>query len=193
MKEKKPIIKNKHIIQIPSNIKIIYCTKTKILVFLSPLAKKTLKVPVKICLFPNIIVVTKISNYKISKNYFKNLKKIQGTTIAKIKLLLIEITNILYKKLILIGVGYRAFNIENLSNQINLKLGYSHLIYHKISSELQTFNLKTTKLFIFGLTSYDNLTQVTASIRQCKPPEPYKGKGILYYQEKIKLKKGKKI
>ena len=48
-------------------------------------------------------------------------------------------------------------------------------------------------LFLFGDCSYDKLTQTAAQIRSFKRPEPYKGKGILYDQEKILLKKGKKI
>jgi ribosomal protein L6P/L9E len=48
-------------------------------------------------------------------------------------------------------------------------------------------------MFIFGNTSYNSLTQVTSQIRSCKVPEIYKGKGILYYQEKVILKKGKKV
>lgn len=120
-------------------------------------------------------------------------KKIQGTTVAKIKQILIESTYTLYQKLNLVGVGYRVFAHEQLKNQIYFKLGYSHLIYFKIPSELNTHCQKFTKLFLFGNCSFDLLTQTASQIRVCKLPEPYKGKGILYDQEKIVLKKGKKI
>lgn len=186
-------VKNKCLIKIPKNTKIICCTKTNLLIFTGPLMTKTLIPTVKIFQTKNCILVSKIPTNKISKNTLKNSNKLQGTVVAQIKLILIEISSILYKKLILVGVGYRAFMIDNLTNQTTLKLGYSHLIYHKIPSNLSSFCLKYTKLFVFGLTSYDSLTQTVASIRQCKKPEPYKGKGILYYQESIKLKKGKKI
>jgi len=186
-------IKNKCIIKIPKNIKVIYCTKTSLLIFISSLTKKAFKSDVKIFHLKNLLIVSKIPMSKISKSALKNLSKLQGTVLAAIRQIFIEISNILYKKLTLIGVGYRALLAENLISQITLKLGYSHLIYYKIPMNLNTFCLKYTKLFIFGVTSYRNLTQTTASIRQCKAPEPYKGKGILYYQENVILKKGKKI
>ena len=106
---------------------------------------------------------------------------------------MIEVTYTLYQKLNLVGVGYRVFAHEKITNQIYLKLGYSHLIYHRIPDEISSYCQKFTKLFIFGNSSINLLTQTAAQIRHCKLPEPYKGKGILYDQEKIILKKGKKI
>jgi len=186
-------IKNKNLIKIPENIQVICCTKTNLIFFKGSLTTKTLKPTIKVFHIENFIFVSKLPINKISKNTLKNLSQLQGTVLAQIKLILIEISNTLYKKLILIGVGYRTFMTENLMNQITLKLGYSHLIYHKIPLFLNTYSVKNTKLFIFGVTSYNSLTQTSASIRQCKVPEPYKGKGILYHQENIILKKGKKI
>jgi len=186
-------VKNKYTIKIPKNIKIIYCNKKNLLIFISPLTKKTFKPAVKIFCLKDIIIISKIPINKMAKSILKNLNKLQGTYLAQIKQILVEISIILYKKLVLIGVGYRTLLAENLTNQIILKLGYSHLIFHKIPKNLNTFCIKYTKLFIFGLTSYNDLTQTTASIRQCKIPEPYKGKGILYHQENVILKKGKKI
>lgn len=186
-------IKSKYLIKIPENIKIVFCTKTNLIIFKGPLKTKVLIPEVKIFQIQDFIWISKIPTGAISNNILKNLNKLQGTIAAQIKLILIEVTNMLYKKLVLIGVGYRAFVTENLINQITLKLGYSHLIFYKIPKGVNTFCLKHTKLFVFGLISYAKLTQITASIRQCKKPEPYKGKGILFSQENIKLKKGKKI
>lgn len=186
-------VKNKYLIKIPENVKIVCCTKTNLMIFKGPLATKVLRPYVKVFQTKTFVFVSKIPISKISTNTLKNAHKLQGTIIAQIKLILIEISNILYKKLILVGVGYRAFVAEDSVNRITLKLGYSHVIYHKIPPKLNTFCLKFTKLFIFGITSYVNLTQTAALIRQCKLPEPYKGKGVLHYQENIVLKKGKKI
>ena len=132
-------IKNKYVIKVPKNIKVIYCNKTSLLIFISPLTKKTFKSDVKIFNSENLILVSKIPINKISKSFLKNLNKLQGTILATIKQILVEISNILYKKLILIGVGYRTLTPESLTNQITLKLGYSHLIYHKIPINLNTF------------------------------------------------------
>lgn len=188
-------LKKKYSIKIPKNIQIIYCDKKNIITFIGPLSIRSLKSKIRIFFIPssNLIVASQIPIEDKSVMRVKDIKKIQGTTIAKIKQVLIEITYTLHCKLNLVGVGYRVFTHEQLANQIYLKLGYSHLIYFRIPSELQSYCQKFTKLFLFGNSSYDLLTQTAAQIRNCKLPEPYKGKGILYDQEKILLKKGKKI
>lgn len=187
--------KKKHIIKVPQNIHVVYCNKKNIITFLGSSQTKSLKLDVEIFLIPtsNLIVVSQNPVKGISIIDFKKAKKLQGTFVAKIKQILTEINYILYQKLNLVGVGYRVFPYENLNNQIYFKLGYSHLIYFKVPDTLNTFCQKSTKLFIFGKSDINTLTQTAAQIRVCKVPEPYKGKGILYDQEKIVLKKGKKI
>jgi large subunit ribosomal protein L6 len=188
-------LKKKHTIKIPKNISALYCDKKNLLTFLGPLQKKSLKIEVKVFLIPstNLIVVSDLPIYKTSNVGLKSSKSMQGTTIAKIKQILIEITYTLHHKLELVGVGYRAFPLETLNNQLYFKLGYSHLIYFKVPEFVETHCIKFTKLFIFGNSSYEEIMQTAALIRDCKKPEPYKGKGILHHGEKITLKKGKKI
>ena len=188
-------LKKKHTIKIPENINTFYCDKKNLLTFIGPLQKKSLKLQVKALFVPstNLLVISDLPINKISNVGLKNSKSVQGTTIAKIKQILIEITYTLHHKLELIGVGYRVFPLETLKNQLHFKLGYSHLIYFKIPENIETFDIKSTKLFIFGTSSYETITQTAALIRNCKRPEPYKGKGILHHGEKILLKKGKKI
>lgn len=187
--------KKKYTVKVPKNIRILYCDKKNIITFIGPSQTKSLKLKVKIFLTPmlNLITVTNTPVFETSAIYLKNSKKVQGTTVAKIKQLLIETTYTLYHRLNLVGVGYRVFSYEELENQIYFKLGYSHLIYFKIPNSVKTHCQKFTKLFLFGNCSFDSLTQTAAQIRACKVPEPYKGKGILHDQEKIILKKGKKI
>lgn len=125
----------------------------------------------------------------------KSLKAFQGTTVALIKYAIIELSvSFFYQKMKFVGVGYRAFPLEinNKKQMLHLRLGYSHQIYFRFINEINVFCFKFTKLFIFG-SSYQNITQFSALIRSCKPPEPYKGKGILYDNEKIILKIGKRI
>ena len=110
-----------------------------------------------------------------------------------IKQLLVEVTTPVYQKLKFIGVGYRAFPVEGFENHLLLlRLGYSHPIYFRIPSDTSVFCLKLTKLFLYGY-SYQELTSTASKIRVNKAPEPYKGKGILYENEQITLKEGKKI
>ena len=163
-------LKKKYTIKIPKKIKIIYFDKKNIITFVGPSQTKSLKLEVKVFLVPEsqLIVVSKIPALDTSAVGLKNAKKLQGTTVSKIKQSLIETTYTLYTKLNLVGVGYRVFSHEKLSNQIFLKLGYSHLIYFKVPSDLNSFCQKFTKLFLFGNCSFDSLTRTAAQIRNCK-------------------------
>lgn len=188
-------LKKKHTIKIPKSIKVLYCDKKNLITFIGPYQTKSLKVEVKLFLSAdsNMVMVTSIFASETSTTNIKNITKLQGTTVAKVKQILIETTYTLYRKLNLVGVGYRVFPYEQLDNQLYFKLGFSHLTYFKVPSSINTYCQKFTKLFLFGNSSFNTLTQTAARIRAFKKPEPYKGKGILYDQEKIILKKGKKI
>lgn len=185
----------KHLIKIPKGTLVIYCAKNKIITIVGPFKKKSLKLQVKLYFNKklNTIEVTAIPFIKLSNNAKKNIKAMQGTTVALIKQLLIETSSIFYQKLKFVGVGYRAFEVNGFEKQILLfKLGYSHGIYFKIPKNLEIFSLKFTRLFISGF-SYQKITQIAALIQSQKYPEPYKGKGILYESQKIQLKEGKKV
>lgn len=185
------ITKNKkYTVKIPDKINIFYCEKKKIIIIKGPITQRSLKIETKIKIKNNEIKVTSLPLSKIQNNLKKKLKAKQGTTVAIIKQLLTDTATINYKKLKFVGVGYRASFIEN--NLILLKLGYSHPIYINIPVNLKISCLKFTKLFISG-NSYKSVTAIASSIRAKKLPEPYKGKGILYENEKIKIKEGKKI
>ena len=92
------------------------------------------------------------------------------------------------KKLEINGVGYRA-NLEG--NSINLSLGFSHPIKHELPEGVTAELPSNTEII---LTSMDKqlVGQVAAEIRDYRPPEPYKGKGIKYADERIIRKESKK-
>lgn len=183
----------KYSIKAPNDSIILYCEQKKIITVVGPLARKTLKLKLKIIIIKNTIIVTSNPFLQFPNNKKKKIKSLQGTTCALIKQLIIETSSILYKKLKFVGVGYRSFDVKNLEKKLFMfKLGYSHSIYFKTPKELNIFCLKLTKLFIYG-NSYQNITKTASLIQSYKLPEPYKGKGILYENEKIKLKEGKKI
>lgn len=188
-------IKKKYNIKIPNNNTILYCIQKNIITIIGPLNQKSLKLKLKIKILNNkkIIQVLSVPLIKLSNNEKKNINSLRGTTVALIKQLILETSSIFYQKLKFIGVGYRVFEVENIKTKLLMfKLGYSHLIYLKTPKDLNIFCLKSTKLFIYG-TSYHSITQTSSLIRAYKTPEPYKGKGILYDNEILKLKKGKKI
>lgn len=178
----------KNLIKVPKDVIVIYSIKENILILIGPLKTKKLKLKVKLKFITEQKLIQIVNNCNYKKHQI-----IKKTTISLIKQAFIEISNILYIKLKFIGVGYRILTSNELKkNVLIFKLGYSHSLYYKISDQLQTFCLRSTKLFIFG-NSYQEITQTAANIRLYKKPEPYKGKGILYDTENIKLKEGKKI
>jgi large subunit ribosomal protein L6 len=189
------IIPKKYAITIPKNITFIYSKKKKIIIIKKFSQKKFLRLKLKLLLLKskNIIKVSSTTLTNTSNNNKKKTKIIQGTTISLLKQLITETSAKIYIKLKLIGIGYKVFNVENFQNQLLLfKLGYSHFIYFQISKQLKFFCLKLTNLFLWGK-SYQTVKATAALIQSYKKPEPYKGKGILYNNEKIQLKEGKKI
>jgi len=104
--------------------------------------------------------------------------------------LIVGVTKGYTQKLRLIGVGYRA-TINN--NNLILKLGFSHEVVYSFPKEISIIPAKSkgTILLIKGF-ELTTVKQVAADIRSLRQPDAYKGKGIHYYNEILKLKKGKR-
>lgn len=187
--------KKRYFIKIPKNIALAYHKKKKIITIKGPLAKKSIKINLDIDILhnENLIGIKENFSTKYSNSKKKKIDSLKGTTIACIKQLILETSYILYNKLQLVGVGYRASNVDSFKNELlSLKLGYSHPLYFKIPKNSSVFCLKKGKLFIYG-NSCLTITQTASLIRSYKKPEPYKGKGILHENERITLKEGKKV
>ena len=93
-------------------------------------------------------------------------------------------------KLNIVGVGYKAF-LEK--DKLVLKIGFSHNVTYNIPKNItiKILNQKLLTILITG-TDFQKITQTAAEIKHLKPVEPYKGKGIRYFNEIIQLKEGKK-
>jgi large subunit ribosomal protein L6 len=104
--------------------------------------------------------------------------------------LIIGVTKGYTKKLRLIGVGFRATVTDNT---LKLKLGFSHEVAYTFPKEITIIPAKSkgTILLIKGA-ELTQVNQVAADIRGLRKPDAYKGKGIHYYNEVLKLKKGKR-
>ena len=183
-------------IKIPSDISIFYDEKLKVLLIKNFNKKKLINLTVRLLILHdrNTIVVTDqlfenstIKSSKVSKSF-------AGLTLSKIKQSLLDISIVNHTKLKLVGVGYKVFEEQQLNTQklLHLKLGYSHSLYYKIPKEINIKTYQGTKMFVSGQ-NFAKVSQTAASIRLLKKPEPYKGKGILYLNETIKLKEGKKV
>ena len=92
------------------------------------------------------------------------------------------------RKLELVGVGYRA-NAQG--NTLNLTLGFSHPVVHKVPEGVTVETPSQTEIFVRGADK-QKVGQVAAEIRGYRPPEPYKGKGVRYADERVVIKEAKK-
>ena len=91
------------------------------------------------------------------------------------------------KRLTIQGVGYRS-QIDN--NNLILNVGYSHQIIIKPPKDIKIVVENNTSIIISGINK-ETVGQIAATIRNVRPPEPYKGKGIKYESETIRRKVGK--
>jgi large subunit ribosomal protein L6 len=92
------------------------------------------------------------------------------------------------RKLILVGVGYRA---QAAGDTLNLTLGYSHPVAYKMPPGVKVETPTQTEIVLKGA-SKQQVGQVAAEIRAFRQPEPYKGKGVRYSDEVVILKETKK-
>jgi len=120
----------------------------------------------------------------------KNDKKkvaLQGLFRSLIANMVTGVTTGYEKTLILSGIGYRA---EVKAKSLILNIGYSNPVDFKIPDGIQVNVEKNTQVVLSGIDK-ELLGQVAANIRDLRPPEPYKGKGIMYADERIIRKAGK--
>ena len=131
---------------------------------------------------------------KVEKNiiFISTHKKKNNAMLGLTKVLLsnmvIGVQSGFEKKLKLVGVGYKAKVKENF---LELNLGFSHVVKYLPKKGINITCSSNTELTIFGINK-QLVGQTAAEIRQIRPPEPYKGKGVRYLNEKVIIKDSKK-
>lgn len=120
----------------------------------------------------------------------KDNPSMEGAYLAWLNKLIIGVTKGYKQKLRLVGVGFRA---SVVGGDIILKLGYSHEVRYTMPSNIRVrvSKNKGTLLLIEGV-ELSRVRQVAVEIRRLREPDAYKGKGIHYYREVLRLKKGKR-
>ena len=111
-----------------------------------------------------------------------------GSTRAHLANMVRGVTKGYEKKLELVGVGFRA---QVQGKVLNLTLGFSHPVNFPIPEGITIDTPSQTEIVVKGV-DRQKVGQVAAEIRDVRPPEPYKGKGVRYANEQISLKEGKK-
>ena len=122
------------------------------------------------------------------RNDSKKARAMWGTARARIRNMVVGVSEGFKKELEINGVGYRA---AVQGQALSLQLGFSHDVSYPIPEGIAIKCEKPTSITITGA-DIQQVGQVAAEIRSYRPPEPYKGKGVKYADEVILRKEGKK-
>ena len=139
-------------------------------------------------------VLNKTNNHiKFNSSLEKTNNKLYFTYSILKTYLSISSNIFIIKKLRLVGIGYRVVKkYEESTNFLHFRLGYSHDIMVKIPDDVIVHSPKFTSIILMSKTS-NSIEKLLHTIKSLRRPDSYKGKGILEFNEKLSLKKGKKI
>ncbi|MEI7739590.1 MAG: 50S ribosomal protein L6 [Betaproteobacteria bacterium] len=121
-------------------------------------------------------------------NESREANAMSGTMRQLVNNMVVGVTKGFEKKLNLVGVGYKA---QATGAKLNLVVGYSHPVNIDMPAGIKVETPAPTEIVIKGA-DRQRVGQIAAEIRAVRPPEPYKGKGIRYADEKITIKETKK-
>jgi len=121
-------------------------------------------------------------------NESREANAMSGTFRQLVNNMVVGVTKGFEKKLNLVGVGFKA---AASNNKLNLQVGYSHPVNIEMPQGITVATATPTEIVIKGA-DRQRVGQIAAEIRAVRPPEPYKGKGIRYSDEKIVIKETKK-
>lgn len=121
-------------------------------------------------------------------NDSREANAMSGTLRALVNNMVTGVTKGFEKKLNLVGVGYKA---QAQGDKLNLSLGFSHPVVHAMPAGVTCATATPTEIIIKGI-DRQQVGQVAAEVRAYRSPEPYKGKGVRYADEVVKIKETKK-
>jgi len=124
----------------------------------------------------------------VPKEGIEDADAVAGTTRALVSNMITGVTKGFERKLILIGVGFKA---QAQGKVLNLSLGFSHPIKVSVPDGITIETPSQTEIVVKG-TNKHAVGQIAAEIRAFRSPEPYKGKGVRYEGEVVVKKEGKK-
>jgi large subunit ribosomal protein L6 len=121
-------------------------------------------------------------------NESREANAMSGTMRQLVNNMVVGVTKGFERKLTLVGVGYKA---QAQGAKLNLTVGYSHPVNIDMPAGITVATPAPTEIVIKGA-DRQRVGQIAAEIRAVRPPEPYKGKGIRYSDEKVAIKETKK-
>ncbi len=144
-----------------------------------------------LALAQNAHVVIKSDDGKLTfvpANDSRQANAMSGTMRQLVNNMVVGVTKGFQKKLNLVGVGFKA---QAQGDKLNLTVGYSHPVVIDMPAGIKVETPTPTEVVIKG-SDRQRVGQIAAEVRAVRPPEPYKGKGIRYSDEKITIKETKK-
>jgi large subunit ribosomal protein L6 len=138
-------------------------------------------------LHPNVKVEQEDSSYSVQPTTAADMP-MAGTFRSLISNMVVGVSDGFEKKLSLVGVGYRA---QAQGKTLNLALGFSHPIEYEAPEGISIEVPSQTEIVVRGCDK-QKVGQVASEIRAFRPPEPYKGKGVRYADERVVRKEAKK-
>jgi large subunit ribosomal protein L6 len=134
------------------------------------------------------VTIEKEGGHLVCKAHSEQAGAMQGTMRALVANMVQGVTKGFEKKLTLVGVGYRA---QASGDTLNLSVGYSHPVVRRMPKGITVQTPVQTEVVIKGI-DRQLVGQIAAEIRAVRPPEPYKGKGVRYADERVVIKETKK-
>jgi large subunit ribosomal protein L6 len=138
-------------------------------------------------LHPNVSLAENDGEYLVKPDSDKSVA-MAGTFRTLVNNMVIGVSEGFQKKLQLVGVGYRA---QLQGSKLNLQLGFSHPVEYNAPEGITIETPSQTEIIVSGCDK-QKVGQVAAEIRSYRPPEPYKGKGVRYADERVVRKEAKK-
>jgi large subunit ribosomal protein L6 len=154
----------------------------------SAVTLKGAKGSLSLALGPGVTVVQAEKHLEVTYSDPGQARTLAGSARAHLANMVKGVTKGYEKKLELVGVGFRA---QVQGKTLNLTLGFSHPVNFPIPEGIVIETPSQTEIMVRGV-DRQKVGQVAAEIRDIRPPEPYKGKGVRYANEQISLKEGKK-
>src|SRR5512132_2838636 len=137
---------------------------------------------------PEGLSIVREGDHLVCKAANEEVNAMHGTLRALVANMIKGVTDGFERRLALVGVGYRA---QAAGDKLNLSLGFSHPIVHRMPQGVKVETPVQTEIIVRGIDK-QQVGQVAAEIRAYRPPEPYKGKGVRYFNERVVIKETKK-
>src|SRR5438094_1708714 len=167
-------------VKIPSGVTVTLTDHTVVVKSGNAELSRELNPQMKVTVADGSVVVERPSESKLHRS-------LHGLTRTHVWNMIEGVSKGYEKQLELVGVGYRA---SRQGEALVLNVGFSHPVRYPVPKGITIDVPEPTRINIKGA-SKEDVGQVAAEVRKIRPPEPYKGKGILYRGERIRRKAGK--